>query len=181
MKKDSEVSAPISDATVVQTGSVVEGMARAMAISDDRDWDAMHDVEYSVRWSIRAVRQHWRNLASEALRHLSTTHRLVPLECTGEMHDDVLREWAEHRADDAGRLARELLALRSQTGWRDIASAPEDGNWIYVSDGIEVWWIAAHKDGSHKQPGKRCKFWMPKKIPPPPPPSPATPATTRRE
>ncbi len=29
------------------------------------------------------------------------------------MNDEQLREWAEKRADDAGRLARELLALKT--------------------------------------------------------------------
>ena len=45
-----------------------------------------------------------------------------------EITDDELTQWAELRADDAGRLARELVRYR----WRTIETAPKNKTWILV-------------------------------------------------
>lgn len=57
---------------IAEDAETVERVAENMATSAELDWSAMHDREYSVKWSPLNVREYWRDLARAALLALST-------------------------------------------------------------------------------------------------------------
>lgn len=75
--------------------------------------------------------------------------------------DEELAQWAEHRADDAGRLARELVqnrALRQE--WQPANTAPKDQTWLLLRGRNSVGQPMVPVVAAWMPPGAKHQGWV---------------------
>ena len=77
-------------------------------ISQSLEW-AIAEVEGQTRYDSDEQFAHALGTAKETLASISLVQR-------GPVSDEELQQWATYRADDAGRLARELIGYRRAEG-----------------------------------------------------------------
>ena len=107
--------------------------------------------------------------------------QLVPKWTAGEIQEQPQHIPPSIRFVDFEQVLAVCRAWQTEQGWRDIASAPKDGSWIFgYSDTLKIrfypmvlfwddngWTTPSHGDG---EPGFNPTHWMP--LPDPPVPSP---------